>query len=62
MRTYGEVQILLFVFLNFAREGAKWSASDPGHFTFLIGLWLGPRYSLDAAKREKSMALRVIEP
>jgi hypothetical protein len=61
MRTYRGVQIQLSVFL-ISSLGDEWSASNPSHFTCLIGVWMGPKYSLDAAKREKNMPLQGIEP
>jgi hypothetical protein len=52
MRTYGGVQLQLYIFLTSALKGDEWSASDPSQFTYLIGVQVGLKCSQDAAKRK----------
>jgi hypothetical protein len=55
MKTYGEVDIHIHIFLTSALAGGEWSASRPGRFTaweralgtHWIGGWVDPRAGLD---------------
>jgi hypothetical protein len=54
MKTYGEVDIQINIFLTLA-FGGEWSASRPGRFTpdtHWIGGWVGPKAGLDNMKRK----------
>jgi len=65
MKTYGEVDIQLHVFLTSAQDGGERSASCPGCYTtgrkdpgsFWIGGWVGPIVSLDAVERREVRSL-----
>jgi hypothetical protein len=50
MKTYGEVDVYIHVFLTSALVGGEWSASRTGRFTpgtHWIGDWVGFRTGLD---------------
>jgi hypothetical protein len=61
MKTYGGVDILIYVFLPSALDGGEWSASRPGRFTagerapgtHWIGGWVGPRAGLNDVEKRK---------
>jgi hypothetical protein len=61
VKTYGEVDVQIHVFLTSALVRGEWSASRPGRFTpskkplsvHSLGDWLGPRIGLgDVGKRK----------
>jgi hypothetical protein len=62
MKKYEVVEVTPF--LTSALHEGEWSASCPGHFTngegtpssHWIGGWVGPRVSLDAVEKRKSLA------
>jgi hypothetical protein len=65
MKTYGELEVQIHVFLTLALVGGERSASVPGlftpqertHGTHWIGGWVGPRAGLDAVENRKFLTL-----
>jgi hypothetical protein len=59
MKTYGEVDVSIDIFLTSALAGGEWSASRPGGFTrgkrargtHWIGGWMGHRAGLDDVEK-----------
>jgi hypothetical protein len=69
MKTYGEVDVQIHIFLISALTGGEWSASCSGRFTpgerapgtHWIGGWVVPRASLDDVEKRKFMILPGLE-
>jgi hypothetical protein len=69
MKTYGEVDIYINVFLISALVVGEWSASRPGRFTLgerapgthWIESWVGPRAGLDDVEKKKFLTLLRLE-
>jgi hypothetical protein len=67
MKMYGEVDVLIYVFMTSALVGAEWSVSCPGRFTpregapgtYWIGGCMDTRTSLDDAERRKVLLLGI---
>jgi hypothetical protein len=71
MKTYGEVDVWIHVFLaSAALVGGEWSASRPSRFipgerapgTHWIGGWVCPRNGLDDVEKRKISALPGLDP
>jgi hypothetical protein len=70
MKTYGEVDVWVHIFLTLALVGGEWSASRPGRFTseerapgtHWIGGWVDPRSSLDDVEKRKYLTVPRLEP
>jgi hypothetical protein len=69
MKTYGGVDVQIYVFWNSALVGGEWSASHPGRFipaegipvTHWIGGWVSPRAGLDDVEKWKFLTLLGLE-
>jgi hypothetical protein len=66
MKTHGELDVKIHVFLTSALVGAEWSASRPGLFTFgerapVDGGCVGPRGGLDDVEIRKILPLPGLE-
>jgi hypothetical protein len=69
MKEYGEVDVLIHIFLTSALAGGEWSASRPGcttpgeraPVTHWIGGWVGPRASLDDVEKRKFLTRQGLE-
>jgi hypothetical protein len=69
MKAYGEIDILIHIFLNSAPVGGEWLASRPGRFTpgeradgtHLIGVWVDPRAGIDYIEKRKFLNLPGLE-
>jgi hypothetical protein len=69
MKTYGEMDVQILVFLTSSLIGGEWSASLPGRFTtgerapgtHCIGAWVGPRAGLDDVEQRKFFTLAGLE-
>jgi hypothetical protein len=69
MKTYGGMDVEIYVFLTSALVGGEWSASRPGHFnprgnisgTQWIGSWVGPRAGLDDVDEREILTLPGLE-
>jgi hypothetical protein len=66
MKTYGEVNVQIHIFLTSALAGGEWSASRSGRFTsgeraagtHWIGGWVYPRAGLDAVEKRIFLTLQ----
>jgi hypothetical protein len=57
MKTYGGVDVQIYVFVTLALLGGEWSTSGPGGKApgnRWIGGWVGPRTCLDDMESRKS--------
>jgi hypothetical protein len=69
MKTYGGVDVWIYVFLYSVLVGGEWSASRPGRFipgeiapgTHWIGGWVDPRIGLDDVERINILPLPGLE-
>jgi hypothetical protein len=69
MKSNGEVNVYIHIFLTSALVGGEWSASRPGHSTpeeiapdtHWIGGWVGPRVDLDDVERRNFFTLPELE-
>jgi len=65
MKTYGGVQVSIYVFVTSALDGGEWWGSGSGQFTpgekapgtHFIGGWVSLRVALDAVAKRKSPCL-----
>jgi hypothetical protein len=69
MKAYGEVDVLIHIFLTSALVGGESSASHPYHFTpedrapgtHWTGGWVDPRADLDDVEKRKFLTLPGLE-
>jgi hypothetical protein len=69
MKTYGGVDVYIYVFLTSALVGGEWSSSRSGRFTpgerapgtHWIGGWVGPKAGLDDMEKRKFLPLLGLE-
>jgi hypothetical protein len=69
MKTYGEVDVYIHVFLTSAIARGEWSASRPGRFTPGVRApsthwkrgWMGPRTGLANVEKRKFLILPGLE-
>jgi hypothetical protein len=60
MKTYGEVDVQIDVFLTSALVGGEWPASPPAERApgnHWVGGWVGPRTGLDDVEKRKFLTL-----